>query len=89
MVQIEVRPQDLMSKATQIRDHAQKIQAAIDAVDGDINALNTSQFEGNRATELRTRYKQYRDYLSAFKPMVERFANELDMAAAKFKAADA
>ncbi|HIE25510.1 MAG TPA: hypothetical protein EYP74_05850 [Anaerolineales bacterium] len=88
MAQIQVRPQDLMSKATQIRDHAQKIQAAIDSVDADIRSLNVSQFEGHRATELRTRYNRYHDYLTAFKPMVERFANELDMAAQKFKAAD-
>ena len=88
MAQIQVRPQDLMSKASQIRDHAKKIQAAIDSVDGDIKALNTSQFEGHRATELRSRYQKYHDYLNAFRPMIERFANELDLAAAKFKAAD-
>lgn len=88
MAEILVKPQDLDAKASQIRDHAQKIQAAIDAVDADINALGTSVFEGHRATEMRTRYTRYRDYLSAFKPMLERFAIELEMAAAKFRAAD-
>ena len=86
--EILIVPQDLEAKAGQIRDHAQKIQAAIDAVDADINALNASVFEGHRASELRTRYTRYRDYLTAFKPMLERFASELDMAAAKFRAAD-
>ena len=88
MAQIQVKPQDLMSKAEQIRAHTQKIQVAIDAVNADINALNTSQFEGYRVTELRTRYQKYHDYLSSFKPMVDRFANELDLAAQKFQAAD-
>jgi WXG100 family type VII secretion target len=85
---IEVRPQDLDTKAAQIRQHAQKIQAAIDAVDTDINSLNASQFEGNRATDLRTRYRRYSDYLRSFKPMVERFAIELEQAATKFRIAD-
>ena len=88
MVQIQVKPQDLQSKAEQIRAHANRIQAAVDAVDADIKALGTSVFEGHRADELRTRYTQYRDYLTAFKPMAERFASELDLAAQKFIAAD-
>ena len=88
MAQIKVIPQDLQSKAEQIRAHANRIQAAVDAVDADIKALGTSVFEGHRADELRTRYTQYRDYLTAFKPMAERFASELDLAAQKFIAAD-
>ena len=88
MAQILVTPQDLESRAEQLRSHVQRIQAAIDAIDRDINSLNTSQFEGHRATELRTRYTRYRDYLYAFKPMTDRFSAELEMAAARFRAAD-
>ncbi len=88
MTQIQVVPQDLQAKAEQIRAYAQKIQAAVNEVDTDINSLNTSVFEGHRADGLRQRYTQYRDYLTAFKPMAERFASELDLAAQKFIAAD-
>ncbi len=88
MSEIQVIPADLTHAASDIRNHAKRLQAAIDAVDNDIRALDSNAFEGIRADTLRARYNKIRDKIFNFKRMLENFAKELDEASARFSAAD-
>ena len=88
MNDIKVIPADLTHTASDVRNHAKRLQAAIDAVDADMRALGTDNFEGVRADTLRGRYNKIREKIYQFKPLIEHFAKDLDEAAARFSAAD-
>ena len=88
MAEILVKPTDLSHTASEIRTHAKRLQAAIDAVDADIRALGPGSFEGARADALRARYGKIREKIYQFKPLIEHFAKDLDEAATRFSAAD-
>jgi WXG100 family type VII secretion target len=88
MVEILVKPAELTNTASELRAHAKRLQAAIDAVDADMRALGPGSFEGARADALRSRYSQIRVKIYQFKPLIEHFAKDLDEASARFAAAD-
>jgi WXG100 family type VII secretion target len=88
MSEILVKPAELKQVSNDLRKNAADIQRSIDAVDAIIKALGPSRFEGARADALRSRYARIREQIYNFKPLVTKFANELDNAATRFSAAD-
>lgn len=88
MAEILVKPAELKSAANDLKKNAADIQRCVEAVDAIINTLGPSRFEGARADALRGRYQRLREQIYSFKPLVTRFAMELDEAAARFSAAD-
>lgn len=89
MAQIAVRPDQLNAIAQSIRDHSNRIQAAIQAVDAEMRRMNADTFAGQSADALRSRYNNVQQRLLSFAPMLNKFANQLDEAAAAFRKADA
>lgn len=89
MVDILVKPPLLTATASDIRSHANKLQAAIDAVDADIRALGPGSFEGHRADTLRANYSKVRENIYSFKKLLDQFAKDLDQVAIQMTAADA
>lgn len=85
---ILVRPPELRTKAADIRQHANNIQHAIEAVDNEVKALGPSVFEGNSADTFRNQYNNIRDKIFAFKPFIDSFAKALEDAATAFENAD-
>lgn len=88
MSEILVKPIELKNISNDLRKNAADIQRAVEAVDAIIKSLGTSRFEGARADALRNRYSKIREQIYNFKPLVTKFAVELDQAAARFSAAD-
>ena len=88
MNNIVVKPPLLREAANKIRQHARTIQSSIDAVDADIKTLGPSNFEGQRADAIRSRYARLREQIYRFKPLMEAFGRELDETAVRFEAAD-
>jgi WXG100 family type VII secretion target len=88
MAQIAVRPDQLNAIAQFIRDHSNRIQAAIQAVDAEMRRMNADTFAGQSADALRSRYNNVQQRLLSFAPMLSKFANQLDEAAAAFRKAD-
>jgi hypothetical protein len=89
MAQIQVRPDDLVANAEQLRAHAQRIQSAVEIVDYQIlTRMGPAVFSGNRPDMLRGRYVQMQDFLQSFRVMVNNFSAKLDEAARDFRAAD-
>jgi WXG100 family type VII secretion target len=88
MAEILVKPPELRDTAAQIREHAKKLQTALDAVEAEMRALGPGTFEGVRADNLRARYNKVRERIFQFKPLLDRFANDLGQAADRFQAAD-
>jgi uncharacterized protein YukE len=89
MAEIQVRPDDLNAYANQARQHATRIQAAIDVVDYQIlTRMGPAVFSGNRPDMLRGRYVQMQETLESFRTMINLFADKLDEAATDFRAAD-
>ncbi len=89
MAQIAVRPDQLNAIAQAIRDHSNRIQAAVQAVDAEMRRMNADVFAGQSADALRSRYNNVQQRLLSFAPMLNKFANQLDEAAAAFRKADA
>ncbi len=89
MAQIQVRPDDLVANAEQLRARAKRIQQAVDVVDQQILVrMGSAVFTGNRPDTLRGRYIQMKEYLQNFDTLINNFANKLDEAARDFRAAD-
>ena len=85
---IFVSPPELRSKAQQLRDHAKAILSAAESTDQQLATLNSDQFSGVRADQLRSRYQSTRELLLAFDDKIIAFANQLDGAANSFEEAD-
>jgi uncharacterized protein YukE len=89
MAQIQVRPDDLVANAEQLRGQAQRIQQAVETVDQQIlNRMGPAVFSGNRPDMLRSRYVEMQEFLQSFRVMITAFATKLDEAAADFRKAD-
>lgn len=89
MAQIQVRPDDLVANAEQLRGQAQRIQQAVEIVDQQIlNRMGPAVFSGNRPDMLRSRYVEMQEFLQSFRVMINAFATKLDEAAADFRKAD-
>jgi len=88
MTDILVKPIELTTTANDLRTHAKKLQAALDAVDAAIKSLGPNSFQGNRADALQAHYNRLREKIYQFKPMIDHFANDLDDAALRFSNAD-
>lgn len=87
MAEILVRPPELRMAASDLRDHAKRLQAALDAVDAEMRSLS-GNFEGMRAQALQDRYNKIREQIFRFKALIDHFAKDLDEAAIRFSAAD-
>lgn len=85
---ILVKPPELRTKASDIRQHANTIQNCIDVVDQEVKVLGPSVFEGNSADRFRARYNRIRDRIYGFRPFLESFAKALEDAATVFEQAD-
>ncbi len=85
---IRIVPQQVEGNADEIRAHAARIQAALDAVDSQIQSMNESVFSGNLATQLRARYANTREAIMEFPVLLNRYAEMLDRAAAAFRRED-
>lgn len=83
-----VQPQQLEDTAGSIRDHAARIQAAIDEIDNQIRRMGPDAFKGQRADALRSRYNQLRETLMGFTPLLQDFGTNLDNTASSFRQAD-
>ena len=89
MAEIQVRPDDLIANAEQLRNHAQQIQNAVDIVDYQIlTRMGPAVFSGNRPDMLRGRYIEMQEMLRSFRLLVTNFAQKLDEAARDFRSAD-
>jgi type VII secretion effector (TIGR04197 family) len=89
MAQIEVRPQDLESRAQALRNYANSIKKSVAVVDQQILVrMNQANFSGNRPDALRNRYNQMKQSLQFFDDLVTNFATKLEEAARDFRAAD-
>lgn len=89
MAEIQVRPDDLIANAEQLRAHAQRIQQAVDIVDYQIlTRMGQPVFSGNRPDMLRGRYLEMQEMLLSFQKLVTNFAGKLDEAASDFRSAD-
>jgi len=89
MAPITVRPDQLNAVAQFIREHSNRIQAAIQAIDAELKRMNADTFSGQSADALRARYNAMQQRLLMFAPMLNKFAAQLDEAAAAFRKADA
>jgi hypothetical protein len=90
MAEIQVRPDDLIANAEQLRAHAQRIQSAVDVVDYQIlTRMGPAVFSGNRPDTLRGRYIQMQEVLESFRVLVTNFSAKLDEASRDFRSADA
>jgi WXG100 family type VII secretion target len=88
MAQIAVRPEQLNAMAQAIRAHSNRISAAIQAIDAEMQRIGAGSFAGQSADALRARYSAMQQRLLVFAPMLNKFANQLDEAAAVFRKAD-
>jgi uncharacterized protein YukE len=89
MAQIQVRPDDLVANAEQLRTAAQRIQQAVESVDQQILVrMGPAVFSGNRPDMLRSRYQEMQEFLQSFRLMINTFATKLDESAADFRNAD-
>jgi len=88
MSDILVKPPQLLNSASIMHQSANTIQACVDAIDQQIQALGPSRFQGVSADVFRATYAKLRERVYSFKPTVDAFAGELEAAAARFQAAD-
>lgn len=87
MAEIRVEPLKLEQAANELRNHAKRLQTALDAVDAEIRSL-PSKFKGQRAEALQSRYNKIREQIYRFKPLIDHFAKDLDESALRFRGAD-
>jgi len=88
MVDILVRPQELRQVSEQLRASAQKVGAALQAIDDDVRSLKGDKFLGNRANTVQAHYAPKREALLRAKEVVAHFSEDLKYAANRFEQAD-
>ena len=88
MSDILVKPPQLRISAEIMHQSAKAIQACVDTIDQQIQALGPAKFEGISADEFRATYARLRERVYSFKPIVDKFAGELEAAAMRFEQAD-
>lgn len=87
MSDILVKPPQLRECSANLKSSAKTIQACIDAVDAELQSLQ-GRFEGVSAEEIRARYARARERIQSFRPLVQKFARELETTANRFEKAD-
>jgi uncharacterized protein YukE len=88
MANILIKPNQLRSTAQTLNQKAKNIQNAINAVERDINDLNSIVYVGNRASSLKTHYSQVHNELLSASNLIQNFARELQDTATLFDKAD-
>lgn len=88
MANILVKPPQIRSTATQLREHAKIIQSSLDAIEQVFSELPPDRFEGLTSGIIRTRYVQKRQYFQAVSSKTLFFAESLEKIAEKFEQAD-
>lgn len=84
---ILVKPPQLRECSGNLKNSASTIQGCVEAVDTALQSL-TGRFEGLSADEIRTRYAQARERIESFRPLIDKFAKELEATADRFEKAD-
>lgn len=84
---ILVKPAQLRECAGNLKSGASTIQGCVEAVDSAIQSLS-GRFEGMSADEIRSRYAQARERIESFRPLIDKFAKELEATADRFEKAD-
>ena len=87
MSNILVKPPQLREYSMNLKASAKTVQSCIDAVDAAMMSLQ-GRFEGVSADEIRGRYLQVRERVQEFRPLIEKFGNELETTADRFERAD-
>lgn len=87
MGEILVKPPQLREISANLKTSAGTIQGCVDAVETALKSLQGG-FEGMSAEEIRSRYAQARERMHEFKPLIDKFAQELEMTADRFEKAD-
>jgi len=87
MGEILVKPPQLREISANLKTSASTIQGCVDAVDAALKSLQGG-FEGMSAEEIRSRYAQARERMQEFKPLIDKFAQELEITADRFEKAD-
>ena len=88
MVDILIQPPELRRISEQLRTSAQKIEAAMQAIDDAISSLKGDKFLGNRSDKVRANYAPQREALLTAKNVVLHFEDELKNTANIFEQAD-
>jgi len=88
MVDILIQPPELRRISEQLRTSAQKIEAALQAIDNDIRSLKGDKFLGSRSDKLQVNYAPKREALLKAKNIILHFAEDLNIAAGVFEKAD-
>lgn len=88
MATILISPNQLRSTAQSLIQKAKSIQTAINAVEKNINDLNSIVFAGNRASGLKAHYSRVKNELLSSSTLIQSFAKELQETAVIFDKAD-
>jgi uncharacterized protein YukE len=88
MAAILIKPNQLRSTAQSFIQKAKSIQNAINAVEKDINDLNSMVYMGNRASSLKSHYARVKNELLSSSILIQNFAKELQEIASVFDKAD-
>ena len=88
MVDILIQPPELRQISEQLRTSAQKIAAAMQAIDDAISSLKGDNFLGNRSNNVQANYAPKREALLTAKNIILHFAEDLKNTANIFEQAD-
>jgi hypothetical protein len=88
MSEILIKPTDLITASTELRAHAKSLQDALNIIDTEIQSLGIGRFDEARAKALRARYDRIKEQTKLVKPLIDRFALDLENAASRLQAAD-
>lgn len=88
MVDILIQPPELRRISEQLRTSAQKIAAAMQAIDDAIGSLKGDKFLGNRSNKVQANYAPKREALLTANNIILHFAEDLKNTADVFEKAD-
>ncbi len=87
MSEILVKPPQLRESSGNLKTSANTIQGCVEAVNSALQSLQ-GRFEGMSAEEIRSRYARAYERIQDFKPLIDKFAQELEVTAERFEKAD-
>lgn len=88
MANILVKPPQIRSTASRLREHAKSIQSSLESIEQIFTELPPDRFAGFSSGMIRSRYTQKRQYLRNIEQKTVYFAESLEKIAEKFEQAD-
>ncbi len=88
MANILIKPPQIRSTASRLREQAKSIQASLESIERIFTELPPDRFAGFSSGVIRTRYTQKRQYLQNIEQKTIYFAESLERIAEKFEQAD-